>query len=95
MVEATISINQVNYIEHLCPILRFSLQLLFICILERKPRSIRDAQLFSFLDISQRCVSDEEVLDVSFPTDVLVQGGMVEHASQTEDESLCLCLWGF
>jgi hypothetical protein len=36
------------------------------------------------------CVRDEKVLDVTFPADVLVECGMVEHASEAENERLCL-----
>jgi hypothetical protein len=80
-------VNQIDYILQFCPVIwvRFRTH---ITILEGKARSIGNAQLFSCFNISEGCICDKEVLEIPLPADVLMKGGVVEHASEAEDDGL-------
>lgn len=83
-----LSIYQVNNVHKLCPILIIAVRLNLVRILERESISIRNAKFLSSFDVSKRSVRDEEIFDVSFPSDVLAFGRVIEHASEAEDDGL-------
>lgn len=87
---------QPNPRQHLPRILAFLLQLpppFLLCFHIPKRQAfllpIRNTQLLSLSNIPQSAIHDDFGVEVAFPADVLVKGGVVEHASQAEDDGLC------
>lgn len=57
----------------------YSICSLVVNVVEGQAIAVRDAKFFALVDISQGVIDHELSIDVSFPTDILLGSGMIEH----------------